>query len=140
MPYQQGKFKSTVSAHHNPSSGEKSPASPRPMGGDKGQAPHGEQQPEHVTKTHPGQTQPHPTTGVHAHIGMHKGGGKYMSHVHHDGGEVETQHHENAGDMHSSMQQTLPNEGDQMGGDQNMDMGGQDFSETLGGLGGADYE
>lgn len=134
MPYDKGKFRSTVSPHHNPSAGEKLPAKSTPT--EKSSVPHGEMQEEHVTKTHPGETQPHPTTGVHAVMGMHKGGGKYMSHTHHDGGEVETRHHESAGDMHQAQQEAMPEEGGQMHDDANAGMGGQDFSETLGGIGG----
>ena len=137
MPFSKGKFRSTVDTHHNPSAGEKTPPASHPK--EKGMAPHGEAGPEHVTKTHPGETQPHPMTGVHAFHGHHVGGGKYMSHTHHDGGEVETQHHESADDMHSAMAEALPSEGgDHMGNDQNMDGGGQDFAESLGGLGGTE--
>jgi hypothetical protein len=136
MPFNKGKFRSTQDTHHNPSAGEKVAPASSPK--EKQSAAHGEMQPEHVTKTHPGQTQPHPTTGVHAFMGMHKGGGKYQSHTHHEDGTVETRHHENADEMHQAQQETLPGDAGNMSHDQNEEMGGQDFSETLGGIGGGD--
>jgi len=51
-----------------------------------------EKTPEHVTMTHPGETQAHPATGVHAVHVHHTGGGKHTVHVHHDGGHVESHH------------------------------------------------
>ena len=136
--FNKGKFKSTASAHHNPSAGEKVPAKSTPH--EDGQAPHGQTDntPEHVTKTHPGETQPHPVTGVHAFHGHHVGGGKFMSHTHHDGGEVETQHHGSGEEMHDAMRKTLPGDSGHMAGNQKEDMGGEDFSEALGGIGGKD--
>lgn len=139
MPYHQGKFRSTVDTHHNPSAGEKVQPASTPKE-DKGpaQAAHGGQAPEHVTKTHPGETQPHPETGVHAFHGHHVGGGKFKSHTHHDGGEVQTQEHGSGAEMHDAMRKTLPGDEQHMGGDQNEEMGGEDFSEALGGIGGKD--
>lgn len=141
MPFNKGKFspasgRSTVSSHHNPSAGEKVPAKSSPT---EKMAPHGgTSTPEHVTKTHPGETQPHPETGVHAFHGHHVGGGKFVSHTHHDGGEVETKQHGNAEEMHDAQQKTLPGDSGHMGGDMNEEMGGEDFSEALGGIGGPD--
>lgn len=138
MPFNKGKFRSTVSPHHNPSTREKVQAKSSPMQHD---APHGEAAgatPEHVTKTNPGETQPHPETGVHAFHANHSGGGKYISHTHHDGGDVETQHHANGQEMHDAMVKTLPGDDGHMGGDTNEEMGTSDFSEQLGGIGGKD--
>lgn len=136
--YQHGKFRSTTSAHHNPSAGEKTPPASSPK--EKGKAPmeeHGTP-PEHVTKTHPGETQPHASTGVHAVHVHHTGGGKFMTHHHHEDGTVETQHHENADEAHAATHETLPGDSGHEMNDQNEEMGGQDFSETLGGIGGGD--
>lgn len=145
MPFHQGKFHNKGQApggghstgskppaedkkqDSGKSQGEPKPdAKSKPMA--KGGQPDGEQ-PKHVTETHPGMTQPHPVTGVHAVHGFHKGGGQYESHTHHDGGDVEVQQHGNAGEMHQHMQQGLPDEGGQ---DSNqMDMG---FEKELSGL------
>lgn len=100
------------------------------------QAAHGDGPVEHVTKSHPGQTQPHPTTGVHAFHGHHTGGGKYKSYTHHDGGEVEERDHASAGDMHQAGNEALPDEGSQMGNEGGMD----DFSGALSGVGGESVE
>lgn len=138
MPFNKGKFRSTVSPHHNPSTGEKAPAKSSPMQNDEqhGKAQGGTE--EHVTKTHPGETQPHPSTGVHAFSAHHTGGGKYTSHTHHDGGEVETQQHGSGQEMHDAMVKTLPGDDGHMGGDTNEEMGTSDFAEQLGGVGGTD--
>lgn len=71
--------------------------------------------PEHVTKTHPGTTQPHPATGVHAvhvhHVGKGKSGGPdYESHTHHDDGTVEKNDHANEEDMKDHMDNALPSQ------------------------------
>lgn len=118
------------------SSGEKTPPASTPH--EEGQAPHGDVGEKHVTETHPGKTQPHPTTGVHAFHAMHKGGGKYESHTHHDGGDVETRQHPNADEVHRAMGEALPS--DQEGQNQGRDIrnGDQDFATELGGVGG-DY-
>lgn len=142
MPFNKGKFtnKSTQTMHHNPSMGEKEKSAPNPHEKDA-QAPHGDQgkPPEHVTKTHPGETQPHPETGVHAVHVHHTGGGKAMTHHHHEDGTVESKPHESMQEAHQSAQESLPS--DHMGGDQNMDQGGEDYSEVLGGVGGgSNYE
>lgn len=138
MPFQHGKFRSTVDTHHNPSAGEKVPAKSSPT--EKSQKPMESQgtPPKHVTETHPGETQPHPQTGVHAFHGHHVGGGKFVSHTHHDGGEVQTQHHGNADEMHDAMVKTMPGDSGHMGGDTNEEMGSSDFAEQLGGIGGGD--
>jgi hypothetical protein len=92
-------------------------------------------QPEHVTKTHPGETQPHPATGVHAvhvhHVGGkhessgHGGGSqghKFMTHTHMKDGSVQTDHHDTEQAMHDHMRQQFPtSEGDDMQHDQNAD-------------------
>jgi hypothetical protein len=143
VPFNKGKFRSTVDAHHNPSagekaSGEKNPAKSSPT--EKGKPPmegHGTP-PQHVTQTHPGMTQPHPQTGVHAVHTLHKGGGKYETQHHNEDGTVEQRQHSSAEEAHQSAQESLPGDSGQMHGDQNEEMGGQDFSETLGGIGGGD--
>lgn len=71
--------------------------------------------PKHVEETHPGETQPHPTTGVHAFHAHHTGGGHYTSHTHHgdshpDGKHVETQDHDSHEDMLSAMHEAFPAE------------------------------
>jgi hypothetical protein len=71
--------------------------------------------PKHVEETHPGETQPHPTTGVHAFHAHHTGGGHYTSHTHHGGGgggggEVETRDHGSHADMLSAMHEAFPAE------------------------------
>lgn len=77
---------------------------------------------EHVTKTHPGETQPHEKTGVHAVHIHHTGGGKFTTHTHMEDGSVQTDHHENAAAMHDHMHQQFPTEeGDDMQHDQNAD-------------------
>lgn len=131
MPFSHGKFgpaksskpgsvKSTGSKAPEPEKSDKKDSMP--------QQEHGEGM-KHVTETHPGMTQPHPTTGVHAVMGMHKGGGKYMSHTHHDGGEVEQKEHPSSSDMAQHMQQAMPD-------DQQQDPNQQaDFSGDLTGIG-----
>lgn len=100
------------------------------------QAAHGAAAPEHVTKTHPGETQPHPETGVHAVHIHHTGGGKFMTHHHHEDGTVETQHHQSADEAHQAAHESLP--GEQESANQNSDIrdGGEDFADQLGGIGG----
>ncbi len=102
----------------------------------RAQSPHGggEAPEEHVTKTHPGTTEPHPVTGVHAFHAHHVGGGKFTSHTHHDGGEVERRDHPHAADMHQAHQEAFPNEGGEQNPDREGDM--SDFGESLGGIGG----
>lgn len=140
MPFQHGKFGPAKSSKPGAvkSTGSKPPSEP-PMHdkggsehGDK-QAAHGETGEKHVTETHPGETQPHPTTGVHAFHGHHSGGGKYKSFTHHDGGDVEERQHESAGDMHSAMNESLPDQGGDMNQSQD---GGMDYGADLGGIGG----
>ena len=117
------------------SAGEKTPPASSPQ--EKGQAPHGDVGEKHVTETHPGETQPHPTTGVHAFHGHHVGGGKYKSTTHHDGGDVETRSHATAQDMHQAMAEALPDDQEaQNGQDNDIRDGNGDFSEQLGGIGG----
>jgi hypothetical protein len=135
-PFNKGKFRSTVSTHHNPTAGEKVPAKSSPTE-KKGPAEAGST-PEHVTKTHPGETQPHPQTGVHAFHAHHTGGGQYTSHTHHDDGTVQTQQHGSGEEMHDAMVKTLPGDTGHMGGDTNEEMGTSDFAEQLGGIGGKD--
>lgn len=106
------------------------------------QAAHNQSGPEHVTKTHPGETQPHPETGVHAVHVHHLGGGKHMTHTHHDGGEVTTKNHNTAEEAMEEAHQGLPS-GDHMGDDNNAEMGGTNFAEQLGAIGGdegSEYE
>jgi hypothetical protein len=137
MPFNKGKFSSHPGAVK--STGEKNPPAKMGMheqGKGEAEAPHGQTGPEHVTKTHPGETQPHATTGVHAFHAHHQGGGKYMSHTHHDGGDVETRNHPNHSEMSSAASEALPP--DEQGEGNDMHDGGMDFSEALGGIGGTD--
>ena len=131
--YSHGKFTKPGAVK---STGEKTPPASTPHEKEHGQAqsPHGGGGMEHVTKTHPGKTQPHPVTGVHAFHGNHMGGGKYESHTHHDGGEVETRQHGSADEMHQAMKEALP--GDAEMDQRGADMTGSDFSGALDGIGG----
>ncbi|MBU6231666.1 hypothetical protein KGP36_03275 [Patescibacteria group bacterium] len=100
----------------------------------KSMAPHGGSEEKHVTETHPGETQPHPVTGVHAFHAHHMGSGKFKSHTHHDGGEVETRHHPNEADLHQAHKDAFP---DEFGDDDGTSQGeGSDFSDSLSGVGG----
>ncbi len=139
MPFKHGKFSG---AGQVKSAGEKPPKNdnadkqktpPASTPKEKGKGPAQQnQQPavQHVTQTHPGETQPHPMTGVHAVHAHHKGGGAYTTHTHHDGGDVETNDHGSAAEMHGHMQQALPDDG--MG--QPQQPTGMD--DALGGVGG----
>ena len=100
------------------------------------QAPHGGSAEEHVTKTHPGETQPHPVTGVHAFHAHHTGGGKFRSHTHHDGGDVETREHGSHEEAMSAHDEAFPSEQGEPDGDEAM--GGMDFEKSLGGIGGTE--
>jgi hypothetical protein len=136
MPFHQGKFRgSTGEKGPKPTPTHSSMDKTKEMVHGKPQEPHGGgSTEEHITKTHPGTTQPHPETGVHAFHANHTGGGKYTSHTHHDGGQVESRQHENAADMHSAMHEALPAEG---GGEMAGNMAPDDgFGESLGGIGG----
>ena len=121
------------------STDEKTAPASTPQEKDKGpaQAPHGGDSGEkHITETHPGQTQPHPVTGVHAFHAHHTGGGKFTSHTHHDGGEVETRQHPHEADVHAAHEEAFPSSGDNQDQGNDMRDGGMDFSESLGGVGG----
>lgn len=133
--YSQGKFKPHGQVAP-PAKQVEAASTPTEQGHGPAQSPHGGGSVEHVTKTHPGETQPHPVTGVHAFHGHHVGGGKHVSHTHHDGGNVETKQHPTAQDMHAAMQDALP-DGDQSDPtDRDMRDGGQSFDESLGAVGG----
>lgn len=134
MAYMHGKFRSTGEKGPKPAPVEKSMDKTKELVHGKAQQPHGGgDTEEHVTKTHPGATQPHQVTGVHAFHAHHTGGGKFTSHTHHDGGNVETRQHDNEADMHAAHQEAFPSESAE--GDHNMapDDG---FGESLGGIGG----
>lgn len=64
--------------------------------------------PKHVEHTHPGETQPHPETGVHAFHAHHTGGGHYRSYTHHGDGSVEPQDHDTHADTLAALHQALP--------------------------------
>jgi hypothetical protein len=143
MPYMHGKFKPagghsagapTHAAGAVHSAGNKPAPTPNEHEHGMAQTPHGGSSEEHVTKTHPGKTQPHPVTGVHAFHSHHQGGGKYESHTHHDGGEVETRQHPDQQDMAGAMNEALPPEGEMGGRDQIPEMGEM---EGLSGIGGS---
>lgn len=99
------------------------------------EAPHGEHGEQHVTKTHPGMTEPHPKTGVHAFHSFHAGGGRYHSHTHHGDGTVEKREHPDANDLHRAHEEAMPPEESEMG----MEPEG-DYATELGGVGGAGGE
>lgn len=113
--------------------GKVSGHTPHEHEGGQEMAPHGGSSEEHVTKTHPGETQPHPETGVHAFHAHHTGGGKFRSHTHHEDGTVETRDHQNEGDMHQAMNEAFPPSDDQQHDSRD---GAMDFEEALGGVGG----
>jgi len=139
MPFHNGKFgpKSTGEKGPKPAPIEKSMDKTKELVHGKAQEPHGGgDTEEHVTKTHPGTTQAHPMTGVHAFHAHHSGGGKYTSHTHHDGGDVETRQHGSADEMHSAMHEAMPSDGHgDMSAHNDMDMD-DGFGESLGGIGG----
>jgi hypothetical protein len=118
--------------------------------------PHGDagHTPEHVTKTHPGETSPHPATGVHA-VHVHHVGGKhepeahgsgsqghqFMTHTHHADGSVETTHHADMNAVHDHMTQMFPtSEGNDSQHDQNADSdsygGGGSLANMMSSMGG----
>lgn len=134
--YQHGKFRSTGEKGPKGPTVEKSMDKTKEMIHGKAQQPHGGgDTEEHITKTHPGTTQPHPETGVHAVSIHHAGGGKYVSHTHHDGGQVETRQHGSAEEAHQAVQEALPSEGQgDMESAQHIPDDG--FGEQLGGIGG----
>lgn len=137
MPFKAGKFSGPGASQ--PMGSKLPPAStPKAKVADESEAPHGVQGPKHVTETHKGMTQPHPMTGVHSVHGFHKGGGKYESHTHHDGGDVEVKQHPSSDDMYSSMQEAMPSEGGQPGDGMSDDS--MDYSDALGGVGHMDSE
>lgn len=123
------------------STGEKAPADSnpsKPMGKESPKPPQSNQSPmehapQHVTETHPGETQPHPSTGVHAFQAHHTGGGKFKSHTHHDGGDVESKDHNSHEEMSSSMHDALPPDESGEGHQGEMDMAGEDMA----GIGGS---
>ena len=102
---------------------------------EKGHAPHGDVGEKHVTETHPGKTEPHPHTGVHAFHAHHVGGGQYHSHTHHDDGTVESKQHRDHGDMMAAMHEALPPTDD---ADHDLRDGGESFGEELGAVGGTE--
>ena len=105
------------------------------------QAPHGAtSQEKHVKETHPGSTQPHPETGVHAfhahHTGEHgSGGAAYTTHTHHDDGTVETKENRTHDEMLADQNEAFPQSGDEMANEP----AGQDkeeYAELMNGVGG----
>ena len=139
MPFSKGKFGPHSTGEKGPKPGpevSKSMDKTKELVHGKAQNPHGGgDTEEHITKTQPGATQPHQVTGVHAFHANHTGGGKYTSHTHHDGGEVETRQHGSADEMHQAATEALPSEGQ---GD--MESAGRlpddGFGDSLGGIGG----
>jgi hypothetical protein len=135
MAFSHGKFRSTGEKGPKPAPVEKSMDKTKEMIHGKAQEPHGGgDTEEHITKTHPGATQPHHITGVHAFHAHHTGGGKFTSHTHHDGGEVETRQHDNEVDVKDAHEQAFPaGQGDMESAQHLPDDG---FGESLGGIGG----
>jgi hypothetical protein len=62
----------------------------------------------HVRETHPGETQPHEHTGVHAFHAHHVGGGRYHSDTHHGDGSVEHNEHPHHEHMMAAMHEAFP--------------------------------
>lgn len=138
MSFQHGSFRKSTGEKgpSKSSSAEGSMDKTKELVHGKAQSPHGggEAPEEHITKTHPGETEPHPVTGVHAFHAHHVGDGKFVSHTHHEGGEVERREHPHESDMHQAHQEAFPSQGE---GEHNPDDGSMgDFGESLGGIGG----
>jgi hypothetical protein len=118
MPFNKGKFKQAgeMGKTDHSSKPGKAPAKAQSQTPKNEQGEEQSQAPEHVNQTHPGQTQPHPATGVHAFHAHHKGGGQYTSHTHHGDGTVETQEHPDHGSMQQAGEAALPSDeiGDEM--------------------------
>lgn len=113
MPFQGGKFKpagETKKGKDNSATPAKDKAKPQAMQSKTKQGEEQSQAPEHVNQTHPGQTQPHPGTGVHAFHAHHTGGGKYTSHTHHGDGTVETQQHPDVSQMGQAGDSAFPSQ------------------------------
>lgn len=156
MPFHKG--------HFGPSAGKPvgkpmaKPMEKKGIGAGGAQPMHEKSPMKHVTETHPGMTKPHPVTGVHAVMHMHKGGsehhgggggmhgghegggGGYTSHVHHDGGEVETKDNQSAQDMNNTDAEAFPD--DQSDGMHDQDnqsdkMGSQFADDMADGVGGS---
>ena len=62
----------------------------------------------HVRETHPGETQPHEHTGVHAVHVHHAGGGRYHTYTHHGDGTVEHNEHASHEEMLSHLHEAFP--------------------------------
>jgi len=96
----------------------------------------------HVAETHPGETQPHPETGVHAFHTPHAGGGQYRSHTHHGDGHpkgmhVETREHDSHEDMMAAHHEAFPPQ-DEADHEQEGPADATEYSEELAeGIGGA---
>ena len=75
------------------------------------QAPHdAHQQEKHIKETHPGKTQAHPVTGVHAFHAHHTGGGQYTHHTHHDDGTVASREGQSEQDTKAAHDEAFPPE------------------------------
>lgn len=99
------------------------------------QAPHdAHSHEEHVTKTHPGKTEPHPVTGVHAHAAHHTGGGKYTTHTHHDDGSVESRDNRSHEEMVADQHEAFPP--DEMAENEGSDQADGFATDLAGGIGG----
>lgn len=146
MPFKNGKFIPAGKVAHKPGATAPTIAS-RPHGTpaekDKhphaeSQSPHGGNQEKHVKETHPGKTQPHPETGVHAvhthHTGEHHAGGPaYTTHAHHDDGTVETRENRSQDEMEQDQHEAFPMTASAENDMEDNAGGGEDFAETLGG-------
>jgi len=119
------------------STGIKGPATDHKIEHGPAQAAHGDEGEKHVTETHPGQTQPHPVTGVHAFHAHHTGGGKYKSYTHHDGGDVETRDHSGEHEVKHAHDEAFPSEGGESSQGGGMDAD-SDMGEALSGVGGGE--
>jgi hypothetical protein len=138
MPFSKGKF---VKPGAKPPEANKT----APDSGSRPVSEHGKPQAsqgghageKHVQETHPGATQPHPTTGVHAFSAHHTGGGKMTSHTHHDDGSVDTKQHDNEADAKGAMDEAFPSQHGPNEHDEPMEA--DDYSDALGGsIGGAE--
>ena len=148
MPYKQGKFVPHGTASMGKPISSQKPAAHAPMTEHeqkhgKAQAPHGAtSQEKHVTETHPGKTQPHPETGVHAfhmhHTGEHASGGPgYTTHTHHDDGTVETRENRTQAEAQQDQQEAFPETADNQMQNEPMGDDKQEYAGMMDGIGGS---
>lgn len=132
MAFKHGHFvpsaKPAAGIHGKPGS-EKPPGAAMPKAPDG--APAAGEAIEHSSKHG---SQPHPQTGVHSVHKMHMGGGKYMNHVHHEGGHVEKVPHNSKEEADQHEQEMLPSMAEHKEPD------GDEFKGAMSAIGGESQE